>query len=483
MAVKSSSLAKNSLFNMAYNVLNLLFPLITSMYVSRILLPSGVGKVAYAQNITSYFITFAALGLPTYGVREIAKAKDDKNKVNRVFTQLLTINWISTAIAVGAFTFLINQDAFQSEKVLMICCGIQLLFNFVNIDWLYQGMEEYVYIVCRSTAIKAISILAIFVLVKNQRDYVIYAMISSIALAGNYIFNIINAKKYVRLDFSNFSLKKHWKPLMILGLTIFFSTIYSKLDITMLGAMNTEEETGLYSNAFRLIAIVTSICASVSAVFLPRLSYYYQNSKEKFNELINFGIKILSFFSFPMVTGLVVLAPSAIVLVYGNEFFGAVSTVRVLSLLVVIKAFGDLLCYQLAIATGHEKDRLFAYAAAAFLNMSLNFLLIPSIGRNGAAIASVLSELLLNAVQFFKMKKIVQYKLNVKPILQGVFASGIMAIGMVAITSIPMNDFIKCIAGFLVGTLIYLGISIAIKNEIVNVIGLKLKQFCSTKKV
>ena len=76
------SLAKNSIYNIIYTVANILFPFATSIYVSRILLPVGVGKVASAQNIASYFITVAALGLPSYGVREFAKIREKKDKRN-----------------------------------------------------------------------------------------------------------------------------------------------------------------------------------------------------------------------------------------------------------------------------------------------------------------------------------------------------------------------------------------------------------------
>ena len=84
----NKSLAKNSLFNVIYTVSNILFPLIASMYISRILLADGVGRVSYAQNVVSYFTTFAALGLPVYGIREIAKARDNQNSLNEVFTEL-----------------------------------------------------------------------------------------------------------------------------------------------------------------------------------------------------------------------------------------------------------------------------------------------------------------------------------------------------------------------------------------------------------
>ena len=466
---KQKSIIKNSLFNMSYNILNLIFPLITAMYVSRILSPDGMGKIAYAQNITSYFITFAAIGLPTYGIREIAKARDDDKKLNKTFTELFLINFITTTVSVLVFIFIVFKGYINVERNLLLCTGITLFFNYINIDWFYQGLEEYVYIVYRNVAIKIFSIVMILLFVKTRQDYLTYALITNTALAGNYVFNVFHARHFVKFDFSKISLRPHIQPLFILGIAVFLSTIYSKIDITMLGSMFSNKETGLYSNAFHLISILTTLSLSFSTVFLPRLSYFYHSDREQFDELLQFGIKVISFFSIPIVVGLIILARPLILFVFGDMFEGSISTIRILSLLIVIKGFGDLLCYQLSIATGHEKERLFAYFASACLNVVLNFLLIPVIGRNGAAIASVFSELLLNLIQYFKMKQIVGYSLSPKPILFSLFSSGMMALGMIAIMHVlPFtNHLVIMLIAFVVGSTIYLVLNFLNKNELI----------------
>ena len=151
------SLAKNSLFNAVYQVLNIIFPLISSIYVARVLMPEGVGRVAYAQNIAAYFVTAAALGIPTVGLREISNARDDKQKLNKIFSELSIINACSTLLALAIYVALIfcNQ-AFRLDYKLYLATGLVVLFNIINIDWLYQGHEEYVYMVIRSIAVKAL---------------------------------------------------------------------------------------------------------------------------------------------------------------------------------------------------------------------------------------------------------------------------------------------------------------------------------------
>ena len=277
----TKSLKKNSFFNILYNAANVLFPLLTSMYVARVLLTDGIGRVAYAKNITSYFIIIATLGLPTYGVREIAKVSNDRTSTDKVFSELFSINALSTMISLILYLALILAvPRFHSEYLLFLCCGIQLVLNVFNIDWLYQGFEEYTYISIRSIAIKIFAFLCVIIIVKSKSDYIWYALISSLAVSANYIFNIIHARKYIKISFKNLNLRRHMKPLVILAASVFLSTAYSKTDITMLGIMSTESATGIYSNAHKIIDIVITLCASISAVFLPRLSYYYDTNNK-----------------------------------------------------------------------------------------------------------------------------------------------------------------------------------------------------------
>ena len=460
------SLKKNAVFNILYDVANLIFPLITSMYISRVIMASGVGEVSYAQNISSYFVTFAALGLPTYGVREIAKAQNNKPLVNKTFTELFLSNALTTSVSAAAYAIMIFSPLGNSlNRSLVLCFGVSILFNYINIDWLYKGYEEYVYIAMRSIIIKAISLILIFIFVRNKDDYIKYAIIIVVALGGNYVFNVIHARKLIKFSFSDLEFKKHITPLVVLALSLFLSSIYSKLDITMLGSMSTKTATGLYANAHKITEMIITACSSISGVFLPRLSYYYKNEPEKFTSLIDSGVKIIAFISIPAATAMFVLAPQAMELLYGEEFLPGASTVRILSILVIVKSFGNLLCYQLVICTGNEKKRLPAYAFASVVNIVLNALLIPSLAQNGAAIASVVSEVIVNAYQLFKMKKIITIPISFKALLQAVISSAVMGGCLLILSRISMPLIISTIICVIAGLGIYIVANFIMKNE------------------
>lgn len=462
------SLVKNSIYNIIYTVANILFPFMTSIYVSRILLPSGVGKVASAQNIASYFITIAALGLPSYGVREFAKVREKRDQRNKLFTELLLLNIISTTFAVIGYFLLVNaNDGFKGEWFLYAACGLAIAFNYLNIDWMYQGLEEYGYITGRSLLIKGISLLSLFFFVKTKQDYVAYALISSLATGGNYIFNVIHARKFVSIDLSKVQLKGHLKPVLLIACIIFLSSVYNKIDVTMLNILATDESVGYYVYAQKTVNMVLTMANAVTAALLPRLSYYYDNDREGFYRLLNKGFQVLCFMTLPLAVGMALVAPQAVEFLYGEAFEPAVLTIRLMCPLILIKGFGDLFCYQLVYSTKSEKIILPASASASAINIITNAALIPTLLQNGAVIASVFSEFVTNAVQFIYMKKKVRFSINVKALTKGLISTIVMALSVYIIMQLKLPNIISLLSEILVGVIVYITVNLVMKKSLI----------------
>lgn len=461
-------LSINSIFNVVYNLANVIFPLVIMSYASRILRDDGIGVVAYGQNIASYFVVFATLGLPMYGVREIAKSTKNTILLNRLFTELFSINFISSLVASVLYIILIFSTSLKNDFLLYLCCGVQIFMNFFNIDWLYQGLEEYIYISCRSIVIKVISLICIFLFVKNRQDYIIFAFISSFAICANYLFNIFHARRFVEFEFDDINIKKHIYPILILGLTILLSSIYSKADITMMGFLSNNSSIGLYNNAHKIVDAVIVVCTSISATFLPQLSIAFVHDKIKFYKLIETGISWQSFFAFPLMVGCFVLSPIFVPIIFGSYFIESSLTVQIFAPLIVIKSFCNLLCYQLVIATGNEKKRIPAYLCAAFVNVVLNAILIPLFHQNGAAFASVTSELIVNGILLIVLYRKLRFKIPLRSVVMGFVSSIVMGVAMfIFIKFTNITGLFELILAFVIGSFTYIGLNIVFKNEIV----------------
>lgn len=464
------SLAKNSVYNIVYQLLSLIFPLLSSMYVARIIFEDGVGRVAYAQNFVSYFVALALLGFPTYGIREIAKVKEDRKKINITFWELFLINAISTTLSSFVYIIaLIYSDYFRNQLSLYVCVGVTLWVNYANIDWFYQGKEEYGYITVRSLAIKAISLICLVLLVKQKEDYIVYALISSCGTVCNYILNLIHARKYISFNFKlkKLNLKRHLKPLMILAIAAFLGNVYSKIDVTMLGSLSNDAVVGYYTNAHKIILIMVSCCIAVTSVFLPRLSFYYENDRTALEKLINFGTKLLITIVVPATICIGMLATATMKILYGASFAKAGTTLAIFAPLLLIRPIGDLLCYQLIVSAGKEKKRIYTSLIATISNIILNWILIPRWQQNGAAVASIISEFIVNVLLLHEVIRIVKINLDKFFLLKVLFSSAFMVLAIIGIKHIFNNEFLILLLSVFIGSGIYLLVNYLIKNEIV----------------
>lgn len=467
--MRQKTLVENSIYSVIYQVFAILLPLISGIYVARVLSVEGVGKVGVAQNFVSYFTLLAPLGIPAYGTREIAKLRGRDEDKNLLFSELFFLNLISTLIFTLLYILIIlHFPVYAGELKLYLACGLSLVFNLINVDWIYQGEEEYGYITARSVMCKAVSLLFLFLFVKASENYVRYALISVFAACGGWIFSIFHVRKYVHIKFRGIRLIRHLPFLGIFVASSMLGSIYSKLDISMLGAIAGNVSAGYYIYAFRIAEILIIGCISITAVFMPRLSLLYEKDISEFYRILDLGSRILIFLSFPIMIGTVLLSEDIIYLLFGQDFMPAALPLRMLSPLIVIRSVGDLLCYQLLLCTRNESRKLPAYFVGAVLNFILNYLLIPMIKENGAVIATVFTELLIQLMTYYSMKKLMEIPLDGQAVRQAVLSSLLMSILLVIIyRKLPLGLY-RIIYISISGMLSYILINIIMKNRLAN---------------
>lgn len=447
LGMGKKSLVKNSIFNMAYKGFTALFPLATTTYISRVLLPEGVGKVAYANTIVAYFVLIASLGLPSYGVKAIAQNDVDKEQRSRTFFELFFINLIATVLCIIAYFLFVNHFAhFADRRALFNVMGLMLILNIFNIDWFYQGMEEYSYIVTRSVIVKILSFVLMLVFVKDSGDYLIYALILCVATAGNNLLNAVQLRKYITVSvlFRNgnsavdergraaegLHLGHHMRPVLILLASTIATEVYTMLDTVMLEYFHGDIYVGYYSNAVKIVRMTYTVVIALVAVFYPRISMYYkQGNREACNALLSRGTQILLLLALPCALGLALTAEHVVPLLFKEAFLPSVRTLRILSILVLIFSVAYFLGHIVLTATGMERMILRACIVGAVLNTVVNLLLIPGMKQDGAAIASVLSEtavtvvLLWYARRYYRLTITGNYVFSVTAALAGMAAA------------------------------------------------------------
>lgn len=468
---KDTSLFNNSLYNVLYKLLNVFFPLLSSAYVSHVLLATGVGRIASAQNIAQYFVLVAALGLPNYGTREIAKVRDDSSLRNKTFSELFFINLISTVLcSVAYYTLIFENTFFDTNRSLYLIVGLSIVFNAINIDWLYQGLEDYKYIAARSFVIKILSLIALFVFVKNENDCEMYALIYVLAIAGNYIFNIINLKKKkIKFSFAEIRIKRHIKPVMILLCTTIAIELYTLLDTTMLTYLSAAENVAYYTNSIKIVRILITAVSAIGGVLLPRLSYYKSQQKiEECSNIVSKIFQIMLFIFLPCGFGLMITAKYLIPVFFGTSFGQAVFTLQIASLLVYALGFSNLFGTQVLLTFDDERRLLLCTVVGALSNIFMNAILIPRYQQNGAVVASVVSEMLVTCMSFIFAKKYIKICINKTSVLKMIFSTVVMVIvtNFADLFCRSNNNWVHLMVMVVAGGVVYIASNIVLKNQI-----------------
>src|SRR5574344_1746550 len=446
--MSKKSIKKNAALNVIKSVMALLFPLITFPYASRILMPEGIGRVNFANNIISYFTMLAGLGIGTYAAREGAKLRDDRAAFSKFTKEIFTINLLATIISYCLFLicfFCIPK--LSSYRPLLLVSRLSVIFSFINIRWLYTAEEVFEYPTTRSVIFQILSLFILFIFVKTPDDCIAYISMGVFSGVGSDICNFIYSNRYVswnekcRLD-----LKKHLKPIFIFfGMTLVIS-LYTMLDTSMLGFLSNDTQVGFYTAATKLSRIVISFITSITAVLLPRLSYYSQNNKEdELDRLFNKGFSYSTYLSIPCITGLVLLSTPLTLLLSGNAYLPSVTTMRIICPIIFLISLSGLIGTQLFAAVGKEKTTLLSVSIGAVTNFTLNSLLIPKYGANGAAAATVCAESSVTLFQIICARHYINLRSQLFSVLQSIAGCLVMSAAVIALCYIFKSNTVKII--------------------------------------
>ena len=398
----------NFVMNAILTMSQFLFPLITFPYISRILLPTGTGKVSFATSVVSYFALFAQLGIPTYGIRACAKVRDDRKALERTVQELFLINLIMSILAyIVLFLAIAFVPRMRQEKALFLIVGLTILFNAIGMEWLYKALEQYTYITVRSIIFKLIAVVAMFVLVHEQKDYVIYGGISILAASASNVFNFFHAHKYVSIKpVGSYNFRQHLKPIVIFFAMSCAATIYTNLDTVMLGFMTSDAEVGYYIAAVKIKSILVSVVTSLGVVLLPRASYYVEHKlMDEFYRITQKAINFVFLIAVPLTVYFILFAKEGIFFLSSSEYASSILPMQVIMLTVFFIGLTNIMGIQMLIPLGKEKMVLYSEIAGAIADLILNTLLIPIMASTGAAIGTVVAEGVVFAVQFWALRK------------------------------------------------------------------------------
>ena len=480
--MKEKSIKKNAILNGIRTVLNVLFPLITFPYISRVLSVDEIGIFNFSGSVVSYFMLLAGLGFSQYAIREGTKYRNSREEISKFASRIFNLNIISTIISYVILVILILfSSKLQSYTYCILIISVQIAFTTIGMEWLYSIFEEYTYITVRSIVFKIISIALLFIFVRNEGDILAYSAISVFACVGSNILNFVNCKKYCDIKIGIFV---DYKEIIIPIIIIFASNvaiqIYVNSDITMLGYMKDDYSVGIYSVSTKIYGIVKNVLTAVLTVTIPRFSLFAGlNKKEEFHDLLQKVIKTLWIICIPAVAGLICENNNIITIISGSKYLESSTSFIILSCAIIFAIFNGLLNNCILLAYKREKIFLYCTIVSAILNVFLNFFMIPMFDEIGAAITTFISELILFILLYLFSKDILGKSFYEKSVLTSIGSIGIVFVCIISNKYID-NVYIQTILAVISSGIIYLLFLLLFKNDIIcdvlNRIGIKIKK-------
>lgn len=499
------SITKNYIYNMVYQVLILILPLITTPYLSRVLGAEGIGIYSYTYTIVTYFILFGSLGVALYGQREIAYAQENVEARKKTFIEIIIFRFITIGIATIAYFFLfMNGEKYQLYYRILL---LELIAGAFDISWFFQGMEEFKRTVTRNVLVRLCSVSLVFILVKTKEDLAMFTLIYSIAdLLGNLSLWLYLPKYLKGIKVKNINVLQHLPQITLLFIPQIANQLYKMLDTTMIGKLvENKSELGFYEQGQKVIRLLLTIVTSLGVVMIPRMaSTFASGDKEKINDYMKMSFKFVFFLAFPIMFGIVSISKDFVPIFFGNGYDKVAILINIISPILLLMGIANVVGTQYMLPTKRQKEYTISVVIGVVVNFILNYILILNYGAIGASISTVLSQLVVDLVQAYFVRKEVNFKellkLSYKYLLSGIVMFGFCRLVYYGVYSNMFNGIINSLTNvfeltrqdiisilsiilqIIVGVITYIGMLIILKDDYVYTFLKKIRNKFTKKK-
>lgn len=478
--MSKKNVAKNYIYNLGYQILALILPLITTPYLSRVLGAENIGIYSYTLSITTYFILFGSLGVSMYGQREIAYVQDDLQKRSCTFFEIFIMKCITLSVSLILFylSFCLNGQYHLYYQILIL----EIIANIIDISWYFQGLEEFKKTVIRNSLVKLISVVCIFLFVKSSNDlgkyFIIYALSTFLGNLSLWMY----MPRYVKVpNLKDLNIKHHIKPILMLFIPQIATQIYTVLDKTMIGAIVSDKsEVGYYEQAQKIVKLLLTLATSLGTVMMPRIaSTFARGNRKKVKEYMNKSFAFIMMIAMPLTFGIISTAHNFVPLFYGPGYEKVTPLLCVISPIIILIGLSNVTGTQYLLPTKQQNKYTISVIIGATINFILNLILIKKYASLGASIATVFAEFSVTLIQFILIRKEIKMGDIIKMTYKYLVSSIIMFSISVLISQFIANNLLSILVQITVSIISYFGILILLKDKMIiegiNLLKQKLK--------
>lgn len=445
----SATIKKNFAYSSVLTIAGYVLPFITFPYVSRVLGPVGIGEYNFANSVISYFSIFAMMGINTIGIREMARVKEDKMAMSKVFNSLLTLNLITTVLAiVSLLLFIPIVSSFEAHKDYLYIGVANILCGTLIIEWFYKGIEDFKYITIRSLVIRGLYIVSIFVFIKDRNDSLLYFILTVMMTVVNAVVNLVHTRQYVKISLKGIDFKPYLKSFFVLGIYQILTSMYISFNIIYLGSVSDDTAVGYYSVSVKLYTILMSVFTAFTGVMLPRMSSLLsKGSMNEFKVLTTKSFDCLLLFSLPCIAIAEIYAPGIIRIVGGAGFEESILPFRIIMPLMFIVGYEQIIIVQILTPLKKDIAILIGSFCGALVSLILNLVIVPRMAAVGSSIVWFVSELVvLVSAQYFTIKY-VSYSMPFHKLFKAVISLFPAIIICLLFNTLGLNNYINFIFG------------------------------------
>lgn len=462
------SLGVNAALNVIKQCCSVIFPLLTYPYISRVLGTANYGRYSFADSVIQWCIIFANVGVPTYAIREISKIRDDEKLTKQLSSQLLMINICTMLVSyVALLLLMLLVPRINRETAIIAILSINIFANVFGRDWINTVYEDFLYTTIRYIIFQVISFVCIFLFVKSVNSLIIYSVIMMIAYSGGYIVNIFYTKKYIPFSITfHIDWRKHIKPIFLLFCSTLAINIYVNSDIVILAFLRSDSDVGVYTLVSKIYLTIKSVINAVTTVAIPRLSYSFGiGDLKSYNTILKKLRLSLMTIVLPAIIGIIFLSKDIMYVMGGKAYISGSGALSILAIALGCAIFGCFYTQAILIPCGKEKVFTAVTFISAVSNIGLNFFLIPIIGIYGAALTTLIAELVTVIISVIKAKDIHDKfdKVNI-PIVIGCFGV-ILCCSLVKLLS--LSEIPEMIISIVLSVTVYFIVMVMGKNTFV----------------
>ena len=428
---------KNYIYQFIYQLINIIFPILILPYVSKVLGAENLGMYTYSFSIITYLVLISDLGIRNYGSRKVAYCRENKDELQKFFWELfLQKFYISVLVFLLSFIYFFYTD----KNEIFLIQIFYIIISFLDISWLYQGLEDFKKIMLRNLVLKLFLLVLIFLFIKEKNDLLKYTKLMIIVnLLGNLIL-------WVKIPVSNLRFKNlkpfsHLKNSFIMFLPQVAIIMYTTLDRIMLGSMCDKKYVTYYDISNKMIIISMILITTAGSVFLPKISNLYSNSNYKeIKELIKKSTNIFILIMFPLIFGILSVADGFIELLFDKTYMEVAFLMKVMSITIVFWTLNNITGSHILMPMGRENKITFSVFLGCFINLVLNYILIKKYNAFGAVIATIITEGIVTIIQIYFSKD--YFQVNLKTVLKSLISAVIMFLILKYINNLYLKIFL-----------------------------------------